>query len=58
MFELGNVDKISQKSSESLKSLVKAYIELKADQLKSQGIDEKVRQEWIQLSHVIDVGML
>lgn len=58
MFQLANVEKVSQKSNQSLKSLVKSYAELKSDQLKKEGVDEKVRQEWIHLSHVIDVGAI
>lgn len=58
MFELGNVEKVALKSNESLKSLVKTYAEIKSDLLKKEGVDEKVRQEWIHLSHVLDVGII
>jgi hypothetical protein len=58
MFELGNVEKVALKSNESLKSLVKSYAEIKSDLLKKEGVDEKVRQEWIHLSHVLDVGII
>lgn len=58
MFELGNVEKVALKSNESLKSLVKSYAEMKSDLLKKEGVDEKVRQEWIHLSHVLDVGII
>ena len=58
MFELGNVEKVALKSNESLKSLVKSYAEIKSDLLKKEGVDEKVRQEWIHLSHVLDVAII
>lgn len=56
--ELSNIDKMAKKSEESLGELVKNYATLKCELLRKEAIDEKHRQEWIQLSHLLDVGVL
>ena len=56
--ELSNIDKMAKKSEESLKGLVNSYATLKCELLRKEPIDEKHRQDWIQLSHLLDVGVL
>lgn len=56
--ELSNIDEMAKKSEESLEELVKSYAILKCELLRKEAIDEKHRQEWIHLSHLLDVGVL
>lgn len=51
------MDKVSEKSEQSLNSLVKEYVSLRLQQLPDSP-DEKTRQEWIHISHVMDVAQL
>lgn len=37
---------------------MKDYAKLRCELLSKEGIDERNRQEWIQLSHLLDVAIL
>ena len=37
---------------------MKDYSQIRMEVLRKEAIDEKHRQEWIQLSHILDVGAL
>jgi hypothetical protein len=51
---LANSEKIAQPSNDNLQSLVRAYCESVMVVLKKEELEEKSRQEWIQLNHLID----
>lgn len=49
---------MAKKSDENLKELVNNYATLKCELLRKESVDEKHRQDWIHLSHLLDVGVL
>ena len=57
-FELENAQKRAEKSNENLGDQVKDYAIMNSELLKKEGVDERQRQDWIHLSHVLDVAIL
>ena len=54
-FELGTTQKYAKASNEAVRSQAKRYIDMTLELLGKDNADEKVRQNWIRLGHLMDV---
>ena len=55
---MSSIDKIAKKSQESLGKLINDYAVMKYEILRKESLDEKHRQDWIHLSHLLDVSII